>query len=265
MYSKKLTARNSGCIVILVDQSGSMMEPIAKSSVTKKEACAKAVNNVLYDLIFSCASGNMIKDYVEVGLLGYGSSVSSAFQGSLAGRSLVPISEIANSPLRLETDGEGTQHPMWLDPFSEGSAPVHQAFQLAHQWISDWIEKNPDSFPPIVINVTDGEFDNTSLARKEAQKLLELETNDGQLLMLNAHLSNASNQEIMFPSSSNSLPDAYAKYLFDLSSLLPESLVVIAQAIGLENEGIGSRGFVYNANADTLVQFLPLGTTIRLI
>jgi hypothetical protein len=264
MYSKKLSTKNPGCIVILVDQSGSMMEPIAKSSVTKKEACAKAVNNVLYQLIFSCATGEVIKDRIAVGLLGYGSSVSSAFQGSLAGCSLVPISEIANSPLRLETDGEGTQHPLWLDPISGGSTPMHQAFQLAHQWISDWIEKNPDSFPPIVINVTDGEPDNANLAREEAQKLLELKTNDGQLLMLNAHLSNASNQEIILPSSQNSLPDTYAKYLFDLSSSLPEALIATAQAIGLENEGIGSRGFVYNANADTLVRLLTFGTTVGL-
>ncbi len=264
MYSKRLSTKNPGCVVILVDQSSSMADPIGRSHVTKKVACAKAVNNVLYQLVFSCATGDQVKDRIYVGLIGYGAGVGSAFQASLAGRQLVPISEIAKSPLRLDTDAQGTQQPVWLDPVAGGSTPMAQAFQLAQTWLAAWLSEHSESYPPIVINITDGEPDNAATAKSEAQALLQLTSQDGSLLMLNAHLSNTSNQEITFPSKPTSLPDQYAQYLFDLSSILPESMLAVAQSVGIDYEGNGCRGFVYNANADTLVRLLTFGTTVGL-
>jgi len=62
-----------------------------------------------------------------VGVLGYGSSVGPAFGGALSGKELASISEIANSPVRVEErakkvdDGAGglvdqkVRFPIWFD------------------------------------------------------------------------------------------------------------------------------------------------------
>ena len=43
-----------------------------------------------------------VRDYYDVGVIGYGAAVGPAFSGPLAGKELVPIGEIANQPARVE-------------------------------------------------------------------------------------------------------------------------------------------------------------------
>ena len=43
-----------------------------------------------------------MRDYFHVGVIGYGAHVGPAFGGSLAGRDLFPVGEIATSPARVD-------------------------------------------------------------------------------------------------------------------------------------------------------------------
>jgi len=84
-----------------------------------------AINKLLQNLVIRCAKEDGIRDYFYVGVVGYGASVGSAYAGSLAGKDLVPISEIANSPARIDErskkvdDGAGglvdrtVRFPIW--------------------------------------------------------------------------------------------------------------------------------------------------------
>ena len=64
---------------------------------------------------------------------------------------------------------------------------------------------------------------------------------------------------IQYPDSEGSLPDQFARSLFRMSSVLPDSIRGLAATLDLSvNEN--SRGFVFNANMESLVQFLDIGT-----
>jgi hypothetical protein len=76
---------------------------ISRTSGRKKaDALADAINHLLQNLVIRCAKEEGIRDYFSIGVIGYGNKVGPAFAGSLAGREIVPISDVGNMPARVE-------------------------------------------------------------------------------------------------------------------------------------------------------------------
>jgi len=179
-----------------------MVDPIAGSAEGKRkcDSVADAINRLLHNLIIKCARGEGVRNFYEVAVVGYGATVAPGFSGPLAGRDLVPLSEIANAPARVEErttqidDGAGgkitkkTKFPIWFEPTAKGVTPMGGALDLAHHLMSSWVGKHPNSYPPIVINISDGEATDSGPV-PQAEALTSLCTNDGNVLLLNCHIS----------------------------------------------------------------------------
>ncbi len=244
-YNAEISRANPSCFLFLIDRSGSMEDPFGGSESSRKKAdlVADAINRLLQNLVIKCAKEEGIRDYFHIGVIGYGDKVGPALAGSLAGRELVPISEVGNTPARIEErtkkveDGAGglvdqtIRFPIWFDPDAHGATPMCQAFVLAHDILSRWIQQHPDSFPPIVINITDGEATDGD-PTKPAANLAGLATSDGPLLLFNIHLSSKGAQPIEFPATPEQLPDEYARLMFAISSELTTTMRTIAQQEG---------------------------------
>lgn len=236
----------------------------------KADGVADAVNRLLQNLVIKCAKEEGIRDYYHIGVVGYGAHVGSAFGGSLAGRDIVPVSDIGNMPARVEErtkkveDGAGglvdqsIRFPIWFDPMSNGGTPMCQALGRAQSVLQGWLVQHPDCFPPIVINITDGESTDgdPSVA---ADAIRKLSSSDGEVLLFNLHLSSQRTSPIEFPDTEARLPDQFAQLLFRLSSPLPAYMRSIAQQEGYAVSE-GTRGFVFNANMETVIHFLDIGT-----
>lgn len=274
-YNQEINRATPGYLVILIDQSFSMCYPFG-SAGTKSKECAKAVNRVLRETVLACTDGEEIKNSCDISVLGYGKlkdAAVNAFSGTLASKSVVTIQELTENCLRVEaikrkvSDGAGglveidDQFPIWIEPAAVGETPMTEAFEKASQLVQEWIENHQSSFPPVVINITDGEADSLSTTRKAAEVLAQLETEDGKTLLLNAHISGVAEQEVVLPSSPSQLPqgDSYAQFLFETSSELPPNMLERASAAGL-NPTPYAKGFVYNAKLETLIQLLEIGT-----
>jgi hypothetical protein len=121
-----------------------------------------------------------------------------------------------------------------------------------------WCDAHPESYPPTVLHVTDGESTDGD-PEEIATHLGGIRTNDGEVLILNIHVSALGADPIRFPSSEAALPDNYAKMLFRMSSQLPKHLVGFAQEKG-HKVGVESRGFMFNAEAAEIVDFFDIGT-----
>jgi len=270
-YEAEISRVNPSCFLFIIDRSGSMSDPFGGGGGKQKaDGVADAINRLLQNLVIKCAKSEGVRDYYEVGVLGYGAEVGPAFSGPLGGRDLVPISEVANSPARVEErtkkvdDGAGglidqsVKFPVWFDPVANGATPMCAALDRAQQIMSTWVGSHAASYPPIVINITDGEAtDGDPMPHAEALKALA--TNDGNLLLFNVHLSQATGQPVLFPESADGLPDPYAQQLFQMSSVLPTRLREAAQAEGYA-VGAGPRGFGFNADLVELIRFLDIGT-----
>jgi hypothetical protein len=270
-YTAELNRANPTCFLFLIDQSSSMKEPFgAQPEKPKAEGVADGINRLLQNLALKCAKGDGMRDYFHVGVIGYGGRVAWALGGQLAGQKLVPISMAAAHPLKVEertrtvSDGAGglmdkkIKFPVWFEAVASGRTPMCQAIAEATQAVADFIKAYPDSFPPLVINITDGKPTDGNPEQATA-KLRELGTSDGNTLIFNAHLSSRPARAIEYPSLETELPDAHAALLFRMSSILPPKLREAAKNDGFRvNEN--TRGFVFNADLVAVTRFLDIGT-----
>jgi hypothetical protein len=271
-YEAEISRTNPSCFIFLVDQSASMVDPIGgEVKVSKADVVADALNRLLTELAIRCAKEEGVRDYFHVAVLGYGGrSVQSAFGGALQGQDLVPISLVADHPLRvdqrtkLKSDGAGgvielkTDFPVWVEPLANGATPMCQALTNARNLAAAWIAEHARGFPPIALNLTDGEA-NDGDPVEHAQQLRQLRTDDGGVLLFNLHISDAGGSPITFPADASVLPNVYARSLFEMSSELPPHMCAYAAQKHYDIKE-GSRGFVYNSDIVSVVQFLDIGT-----
>jgi hypothetical protein len=272
-YTAEISRTNPTCFLFLIDQSSSMLEPFgSQPGKQKAEGVADAINRLLQNIVLKCAKADGIRDYFYIGIIGYGGRVVSALGGALSGQTLVPVSAVANSPLRVEQrtrkvdDGAGGileqsfKFPVWFEPTATGRTPMCGALTLARQYLEVFLNRFPRCYPPLVINITDGmSTDGDPLPVASALK--GLTSQDGNVLLFNAHVSATQAQPIEFPSTEDGLPDNFAKLLFRLSSLLPPRLLEAARSDGYPAAD-RSRGFVFNADLVSVIRFLDLGTRV---
>lgn len=271
-YSAEISRTNPTCFIFLLDQSGSMQDPVGGGESTKKKAdgVSDAINRLLQNLVIKCARDTGVYDYFHIGIVGYGATVGPAWGGQLTGRELVPISEIGNSPARIEErskkvdDGAGgildqtVKFPIWFDPIANGGTPMCRALEYAKSMLSRWVSDHPDGYPPIVIHITDGESTDGDPS-SVSSSIKALSTSDGNCLLINLHLSSTNSSPISFPDSEGNLPDQYAKLLFNLSSTMTAGMRSHAVSAGLSVNEF-SRGYVFNGDLVLLAQFLDIGT-----
>jgi hypothetical protein len=272
MYSAEISRANPTSFVFLLDQSASMQDSIGGGEGQRKcDVVADALNRLLSELTIKCAKEEGVRDYFSVSVIGYGgSNVGPALAGPLAGRIIVPLSEIAASPARLENrikkvpDGAGglveqeIKFPIWVDPVASGGTPMVGALTRAQSVVSGWLNEHPSCFPPVILNLTDGEA-NDGDPVGPAEALRQLASADGAVLLFNLHVSSDNSAPITFPDSDAGLPNQYARLLFNMSSLLPDHMRTYAQQQGVAVSE-GTRGFVFNADMTSIVEFLDIGT-----
>lgn len=271
-YQAEISRNNPTCFLFLIDQSGSMADSFggSESSRSKADGVADAINRLLQNLSLRCAKEEGVRDYFYISVIGYGNKVGPAFGGSLTGQELVSISQVAENPIRIEDrirkmdDGTGgvieskVKFPIWFESVSNSGTPMCQALSIAHRIIQNWVNQHPDCFPPVVINLTDGEATDGDPV-SAAQPLTQLASTDGNILLFNLHLSSTKAPTNTFPDSETLLADDYAKQLFRMSSILPDAMI---QAARNEKYQVSetSRGFVFNADLVSVINFLNIGT-----
>lgn len=272
-YLAQISRTSPACILVLVDESKSMGNEFAGAGTRSKAAVvADAVNRLLQNLVLRSAKADGVRDYFHVGLIGYGRDVRSGIAGRLPSDPLLPISRLADAPLRIETrtrlvpDETGVSHqktvkfPVWYDPVAAGKTPMCEALDYAAEAARAFAQAYPNSFPPMVLNLTDGKPTDGDPGGK-AWLVRMVTTNDGNALMFNLLLSTTPLPPAYFPDNEEQLPDEYARALFKMSSELPGKLCEAARAEGFAVRA-RARGVVINADPIALVQFLSIGTRV---
>ena len=283
-YTAYITRKTPSAFIFLIDQSGSMAGNIPDNLggvTTKAEKLTYAVNKILNDILDRCQKGSEVRDYFELAIIGYGGEspekANLAWTGKLKGKTWVTIPELSESFLyekveEVEKNIRGklvlTPEKMkyWIEPLAKTLTPMNNAFELAADLLEEWIvqHQNLDIYPPTVINVTDGELTDAPFEAilKTAARIKGLHTRDGNVLLLNLHLSSEAEEPVYFPGSKRGLPDnKFAHLLFDLSSDLPEVFQnEIAKFKGEDRQGAFT-GMAFNGTMDKIIQIMNIGTS----
>lgn len=276
-YTADISRNNPGCFLFLLDQSGSMNDALGGQPGTRKmDEAADAINRVLDAISQRCSQGIDIRDYFDIGIITYSTDISgnatleSALPETSPEQPFLKVSEVVDAAVVeerqvKESDGAGgivevtRKFPVWLRPTASYGTPMCEALSAASEALQHWTSTHTDSYPPMLINVTDGDATDGN-PEQLAQEIMDIETNDGNVLIYNVHLSEMSTTPAQYPDQESDVPpDEYAKLMFRMSSAFPDPVVKLAIDMGLPVT-TGSRGYVYNANFEALVQFLDIGT-----
>ncbi len=243
-YTADISRTNPACFLFLIDQSGSMTQALAgQPGQRKMDQTADAINRILEELAQRCSKGTDIYDYFHIGVIGYNTDgrghpiITSILPGTTPEQPFLLISQVAGvaeveDRQVKESDGAGglvevTQRVrVWLRPYAEYGTPMCQALDVASPAIEDWTAQHTESFPPIIINVTDGAAGDGD-PEEQAHRLTNLHTEDGNALLFNIHLSHVNALPIEYPDSDEFLPqnDDYAlsmfRYVLNPAGILP--------------------------------------------
>jgi len=273
-YSKQWDSETPGYIIFLVDQSRSMNEPYPVNE-RKDVFTSTVINRTIKRLIDINKAGKVIKNRAKISLIGYGGNGDDSVDEIRSDF----LSSFAENPLGIKDgkqktyDGNGdmievdVKIPIFIEPTAKGLTPMGPALEYAKQLIESWLSEYPNNPAPIIINISDGmpydSRDNSDRAEQDAinaaTSIMNLSCIDGNPLIFNAHIGNGS-EKCICSASESELPDEQAKFLFKISSKIPQSYQAYAREEGLETS-TNSRGFVSNADPETFTKFIYFGVT----
>jgi hypothetical protein len=268
-YSQSWGGTQPGCMIIMLDQSASMYDSFGPSKAgrgqKKSEMVATILNGFLNELINTNRvvhpdGSPEVRPRAEIAVIGYGSSVSSVLGGVLANKPFVTLTELDANPISInmvkkkEVDGMGniievpTPFPIWVKAKAENGTPMLDALQLARSLAEQWASGHQSNYPPVIINITDG-MALGDLA-KAAQDIMQTQTNDGQALVFNVHITEHPLPEVTYPLTETELPnDQYARQLFAMSSVIPETSRSLLESQLGHPVPSGARGMIFNGDA----------------
>lgn len=268
---KQWSSATPGLLIILLDQSGSMLNDYPGTGTTRTKYATLAVNKVIDNIIQKNFDGDAPKNRCFISVIGYNHNVKELCSGWLK--------DLDASPLRYDTlkkktpDGAGglveieVKQPVWVDPIDkDGATNMLGAFQLAKDLSEKWIADNIDGPAPVIINISDGvpyyEGKDPRICMQETVKLANeiktLANNDGNVLIFNAQIDNVS--KVVFPSDRNDISDEAGQFLFDITSEVPESYKAAAAKNELPTKD-GSRGCIFGADGVQLIQLIDFGSS----
>jgi hypothetical protein len=245
--------------------------------------------NLMIEAVYDRAGvgpDNRPKHYCDLLVLGYGNDVRPLL-GAIKAPVGVPdlpgklmkdkrmVQIIQTNPVTQQAIAKEELRPCWVQPEEEepnrpasSKTEMAKAISDAREAVQSWLGSGawrPKSFPPVVINITDGQHNGEGNPLEEANQLRQLRTEDGNVLLFNCHLvTRASAQSLGFPHqlsviTAMGLPELErigAQQLFEMSSVIPQKM---AERFKTPLKP-GARGFIYNADPQDLVDFLSWGT-----
>ncbi len=266
-YREKMSSSNPGCMIIMIDQSISMNDSYGNNGDKKKDIAALAVNRFINETIEASSDSEGIKDRCFMGVIGYGTKSPGVdlILGDM-------ICQVAENPIRVEqvkrkiSDGAGglveiyEEFPVWVESVAEWGTPMDYAFQKVTDLAQEWCDSHPDSFPPLVVNIVGSKPNDMSNTRVEAEKLLAINNNDGNVLLFHTYLDDGEKEAVILPNNRNILNTSLSKFLFDISSELPDRSRHEAKKV-YEVVNINAKGLICNESAECFLRLINFGAT----
>jgi len=268
---KQWSSATPGLLIILLDQSGSMLENFKKSGTSRTKYATLVVNRVIDNIIQKNFDGDAPKNRCFISVIGYNHNVNELKSGWLK--------DLDASPLRYETinkkvpDGAGglvdteIKQPVWVEPIDhDGATNMLGAFKLAKDLAEKWMADNTDGPAPVIINISDGvpyyDGKDPRDCMRETVRLAEeikaMSNNDGNVLIFNAQIDDV--PSVVFPSERSESNQEAGQFLYDITSVVPDSYKAAAKKNDLPTKE-GSRGCIFGADEVQLIQLIDFGSS----
>src|SRR5579864_3810494 len=141
-YTRHFTRRHPGLVIILLDQSGSMVEEVEGRKMSKADFATTAINSLIYEMVqaarFDVSTGKRRK-YAYLSVFGYSDTVypllspepmDIPFLGDKTSGTVPFLRDVMDShtgSYRQVTENR----PFWIEPRAQGKTQMAQAFACA--------------------------------------------------------------------------------------------------------------------------------------
>lgn len=269
-YSQTVTRKHRTLFVIAVDQSGSMLGlPKGKScDISRANIAAMTASMFIDELIYKSTNMGEVRDYYDVAVLGYSAGDVRPLLDD--NQQVLPISVIAGKRDGLEqiiydTDGSlsapklfRTYVAEWVKPTAFGDTSIVEMLYTVNDIVSKWCSNpnNRDSFPPIVVNITDDTRAlNHSMVKELYSRLSSLGTSDGKVIVLSIYIDESGNDKASVHSSD-------AQRVNNLPSILMDAISKIGQTIEESGDEM-LLNLSYDTTLMDIMQFVNIGSYSR--
>lgn len=221
MYQMKVSKNNPGLIVANLDNSASTADSFPGTTDAIYVWIVRFMAIILMELLARCTTVQggqaIIKPRYYTSFVIYGSKPD--FWGS-------SIQDIETTIMRYKDSGNS----FGLNGGS-GGTDTKAAFEKTYEFLKEAVteERFKDSFPPLVFHMTDGESATDSTA--VAEKIKQLSTSDGNVLIVNAYIGTQTNLNYKGPedftgytTEQEAGPEEDNIRLFRMSSEMPETI-----------------------------------------
>ena len=226
-YEQKTSRAKPGLIGLVLDDSSSMAENLLGTGDPKYQWVERYVG-IIFDELLSRSSDVkgadvVVKPRYYVYVLKYGSGTEVWGNGEMDIKEAVEFFSNSGNSLGLggHLGGTDAEKALWQ---------MHDHLKTALAG-----EKFRDSFPPLVLHITDGESHTD--AAEAAKKIMQLTTNDGNVLMLNAYIGTQTSLSYNGPEDfpgyvdvSEAGPREDNMRLFNMSSEAPQCILANLKA-----------------------------------
>lgn len=207
-YKTLATSRTPALIIYMIDISGSMTSLLG--GVSRIEVVKNALKSTLIKMIERSRRGSIVVPRYRVALYAYSDGVYDIYDGAKT------IDEIANIGIPE------------LTPMNQ--TDTASAFLAVEKFLKQEIPNIQDHPAPLICHITDGHYTGTNPI-PIVQRILDMKVKDGNVLVENILISDdvlaepiQSINKWRGVKSKSELENEYAKVLFDISSIIPDSI-----------------------------------------
>ncbi len=224
-YQRKVERAHPALIVMILDDSGSMVGSLPGTSDTRFQWVERYSGIILKELLarsMEMAGGTpTVRPRYYLDVVKYGSSVET-WQNGAEGDEALDIGQAAKKFTDTGSLGLGGKL---------GGTDTASAFKFALQRIEKSLQKErfKDSFPPIVFHLTDGESHTD--AEPTARQIMSLASSDGNVLVVNGYIGTSTQLNYKDPNDfpgyldeSEVGPSEDNLRLFRMSSVIPDTM-----------------------------------------
>lgn len=269
IYSKPISSVCPSAIFFLISQNDHARRilDINGEKKSKGQILCDIINETLYNLVLNNKDKQYNSKY-DISVIGYHDysyicfpkssgyymNMNKLLDNAKGIRKIRKVVKTRKGTKLLERDV-----PVWIEPRNCGNSNLSGALKFCYKIVKQWTEKNPNSFPPIVIHITDTGYNDEDHSHviSLANEIKTLSTNDGNTIFINLIFEELDFLSYsIFPSkeSEKDRENAFIDSYCYISSYLPQTMNESLPYISNKNED--HLGIAYNLNPNELLSLL---------
>lgn len=221
-------SRPAGCLLVLVQTSAGMGEPLSSKPVLTKLQAAQLLVDKLVDYVFDTPHAEGIDlGQIELAIFGYSAEpgesprFSPLLPGSSPERSFVPLVELDAPPGPRRENGPRR----WVRAEPAGASVPREALEHGRVLLETWVREHPGATSPIVVHCCDEAATSEDVAHA-SRAMLDLDVGGSPLVIFHC-LFKTAHKKLMCPSTAE---PAWAA-IWAASSPLTSSTTEICRAL----------------------------------